>query len=482
MLSIRFQCRVTFLVAITIFGLAVLAENVTAQEADLHPSAQVGAAHGDTPRKFSAETYKVLDTDDAETRLMKELITALNAEYDVMERRFELNDFSVELYCHSLQRLTEAQLEFHTEPADKREILEWNLQVARKIEAYVQRIVEHDGRRRLDLSRCRAFRLKAELALLRFEKAQAKSVEPETNIPLDGDDAELRLIKELIASLQSECEFTKAQYESGLAHAQLHHESLLRLTDARLEFHTTSEEQFEILKERLEIAKQIEAHALPPGNVGNGNPLSHYRSVATRIQAELALLRFENPQSKNLESKTNHSLDGQDAETRLMKEHVSTIQSELEIAERQYDNGDAPFDLLLDTYRRLIEAQWEFSDKPDDLRRLLEQQVETFKKIEASAKDQLDAGVLTSADFYRALSARIEAELAMLRFEKARQRPLSDSATSNNDQQRSICNDCCECTAMNRELHSFGANSRFRCSGLIRPWVNPLRGWFRRYR
>ena len=482
MLSIRFRYRVTFLVATTIFAAAVLAENVTAQESALHPSAQVGPAQGDTKRKFSAETYKVLDADDAETRLIKELITALNAEYDVMERRFALNDFSVDLYCHSLQRLTEAQLEFHTEPADKRELLEWHLEVARKWEAHVQEIVEKGGRSLLDLSRSRAFRLKAELALLRFENAQAESVEPGTNIPLDRDDAELRLIKELIANLQSECEFTKSQYSSGLVQAQVHHESLLRLTDARLEFHATLEQPLEILKERLEIAKQIEAQALQLENVGNGNPLSLYRSVANRLQAELALLRFENTQSQNLESKANHSLDGQDAETRLMKEHVSTIQSELEIAEQQYDNGDAPFDSLLDIYRRLIEAQLEFSDKPNDLRRLLEQQVETFKKIEARAKDQLDAGVLTSADFNRALSARIEAELAMLRFEKAQQRPVSDSATSNNDQQRPICNDCCECTAMNRKLHSFESNSNSRCSGFIKPRVNPLRGWFRRYR
>jgi hypothetical protein len=481
MLNLRFRHRSAIYLASTIFTWAPLAPNVCAQDSAVDTIPQVSPTQEDGLGDFSPETYQGRESDDTETRLIKELIRTLKEELDAIEGRVDQMDLSGGLYYHILQRLTKAQLDFHKEPDEQFVCLKRHVEVARKREAVVFEAVEFGGRSVADLYDSRAFRIHAELALQRFEKSRAKNLAIESNKQHDSDDAESRLMQELIDNLQAKFELMQ-QLVGGLESNEQLLDIITRLNHAKLEFHDNPDQQRDVLKERLQIARQNEASekVLVESGARPRNSLSV--STAFRIQAELALLRFERSHAKNLEPDTNQQLEGDDAETRLRHELNSTLQSELEHVERQIENSDAPVDVLLDTYGRWIEAQLEFHHQPGELRKLLAQRLTTFQKIESSLKVQLDAGTITISDLHRAQSARIEAELALLRFEKTQQRPSSESVASNTHHQRPILNGYCECIATSRESYSFASNSNSRCPAYTRRWVPPLRAWFRRYR
>jgi hypothetical protein len=127
--------------------------------------------------KFSPEVYQVNEHDDAETRLLKEQIQCLQERYVSVRRRSETGADSSHFLFEAVLALTEARLEFHQSPEERRQVLVEQLELTRQWEASVQRRVSSGLARSDEGHLSKAFRIKAELDLLRYDKSQAKQQE-----------------------------------------------------------------------------------------------------------------------------------------------------------------------------------------------------------------------------------------------------------------------------------------------------------------
>ena len=146
------------------------------------PSAQRQTAtqlpDDDPVGSFSAETYNENETDDAETRLLKEQVRCLQGECESLEMQYMEGNVSYDSFVDALRRLADARLEFHVEPELRRQILTEQLEVARAQESLVKQRLEFGDSSQSEYYRATSFRINAELALLRFEKAQAHNFAP----------------------------------------------------------------------------------------------------------------------------------------------------------------------------------------------------------------------------------------------------------------------------------------------------------------
>jgi hypothetical protein len=126
---------------------------------------------------FPAETYNVKETDDAETRLLKEQVRCLQAECESLEIQYKEGNVSYDSLGDAWRRLADARLEFHVEPEVRRQILTEQLEVARAQESLVKQRLEFGDSSQSEYYRATSFRINAELELLRFEKAQTQKFE-----------------------------------------------------------------------------------------------------------------------------------------------------------------------------------------------------------------------------------------------------------------------------------------------------------------
>jgi hypothetical protein len=126
----------------------------------------------------SPEQYRVNADDDSEKRLLKQQINCLFAECAMLENRVvngigNGSDNFSDLF-DAKRRLGDARLEFHEESDEKRKILTEQIENARKVENMIAAQVKAGTVKRTAVCQPTCFRIKAELALLRLEKAQAE--------------------------------------------------------------------------------------------------------------------------------------------------------------------------------------------------------------------------------------------------------------------------------------------------------------------
>lgn len=119
------------------------------------------------------ELYKVEQDDDVETRLMKERINCLYAEREIHRQRYTSGANTLVFYIDAQKRLLNAQLEFEEDPKRQRELFTEQLRLAKDMEDRDLQKFRSGVSGADSLYKSKVFRIESELALLRFDKANA---------------------------------------------------------------------------------------------------------------------------------------------------------------------------------------------------------------------------------------------------------------------------------------------------------------------
>ena len=305
------------------------------QKHGLHaePSDQTDARNRSVNSKDDSELYKKIffvdqcppayrfdSADDRETSLKKERIWAAHMDLAANRKSFENGSTSIFFLAPAQHRLTEALLDFHTEPQKIIEILQQQVTATRQIEENRRLRIPHGIGRPDDYQRARYARAVAEWKLaearrkfgLENEREAKATVErvasaPEKDrqelgqeyasletkhIPDDyravgGDDHFVALQKEIIRAAHMEAWFVLNRETSATAASEVYH----RLTVAQLDFHNDAHKAIEILEKQLAQARRIEDEL--QGRYKEGIVSSDATAHATyfRATAELQLHR-----------------------------------------------------------------------------------------------------------------------------------------------------------------------------------------------
>ena len=108
-----------------------------------------------------------------------------------------------------------------------------------------------------------------------------------------------------------------------------------------------------------------------------------------------------------------------DAETRLKKQYINAIYTQLRSIQRRVQAGEANVVFLLEAYQQLLEAQDElFANDLDQRINAAEDMLQYAKSLETQMRQLTEAAVSRPDDWAKAVAYRLKCQLHLLRLEK----------------------------------------------------------------